>query len=215
MVGKNKSISILLVDDHPIVLSGIRHSLDGEFSELTIDYYESIAKATEQLKSPKLYDLIIVDLYIPGENTFEFISSLEATKPETPVIVFSATENVEDIKRAIQSGIVGIVSKSLLADELSNAVRTILDGDIYNSEWLIEIMEQSNLDNKNSINNLSYRQRQVLSYIDQGLTNKTVAKNMSISESTVKYHVKAIFLALGVNTRTACVYKARELGLIA
>ena len=214
MPEKNSKKSILVVDDHPIVVNGLRYALEGLDVDIHFDVKESVGAAKQAIETGCNYDLIITDLYLPGESGFEFISYLNERENISDVVVFSATEDSKDIRRAIQLGALSVISKTLSADELCKAVATIFDGEVYNSAWLLSKLSEPSTDEKVLSMGLSARQIQVLNLIDQGLTNKEIARKIHLSDSTIKYHVKTLFLALGVSTRTACVNKARQEQLI-
>jgi len=200
--------TILIVDDHPIVADGVKHILfDFDFV-----HEQSLEGAILRLDDPATIDLILLDLKLGEKSGFKLFEALDGgqTDSSIPVIVFSSEEEAVTVKKAIALGASGFIPKSMLAGELNEAVETVLNGEIHNSDWLLKKLAQAA---ENEVS-LSKRQTEALKLMDQGFTNKQIASIMHLSEHTIKYHIKSLFIALDAGTRTACVRNARELGLL-
>lgn len=200
--------TILIVDDHPIVADGVKHILFG----FDFVHEQSLEGAILRLDDPATIDLILLDLKLGEKSGFKLFETLDGGQTETsiPVIVFSSEEEAVTVKKAIALGASGFIPKSMLAGELNEAVETVLNGEIHNSDWLLKKLAQAA---ENEVS-LSKRQTEALKLMDQGFTNKQIASIMHLSEHTIKYHIKSLFIALDAGTRTACVRNARELGLL-
>ena len=118
---------ILLVDDHSLIRSGIRDSLSNHYGAVTIAEAESSRTALSLLKD-RHFDLALIDLFIPGEKLFRVVSECCAIEPELPVIVLSSSEQTSHIRRCIDLGAVGFVSKSSSQGMLFEAIDIVLAG---------------------------------------------------------------------------------------
>lgn len=199
---------ILIVDDHPIVADGIKHILFG----FDFVHEQSLEGAFNSLTQQSDIDLILLDLKLGEQSGFKMFDALENNQDikTIPVVVFSSEEEAITVKKAISLGASGFIPKSMLVSELHSAVETVLDGGIHNSDWMLKKLAQAAEDDIS----LSKRQTEALKLMDQGFTNKQIASILFLSEHTIKYHIKSLFIALDANTRTACVRSARELGLL-
>lgn len=192
---------ILIVDDHPLFRDALETALHAAFpGAASSSHASSVATARSEIDA-RAPDMILLDLNLPDAIGFEGLGAIKAVAPETPVVIVSATETPEAFTRARDLGAAGYMPKSLALEEMSAVLVTVLDG----GTWFPETPDAG----QNETNELAARltsltpaQRRVLSGLSEGLLNKQIAYEMSISTATVKAHMTAIFRKLGVQNRT-------------
>lgn len=203
---------ILIADDHALIRDGIRGQLRGLGGETAIvearDWIETIAAAAAH---PDL-SLALVDLRMPGKEGLTALAELLRASPGLPVLVLSASENVEDMRAALRLGAMGYVSKSEASAVMLGAVRLVLDGGMYVPSALANLGADIQAA-PNPAPILTERQLEVLRLIVEGKSNKEIARALHLAHATVKVHLAAIFRALEVENRTQAAIAAERLGL--
>nr|WP_255616693.1 response regulator transcription factor [Microvirga puerhi] len=160
-------------------------------------------------------DLILLDLTMPGVQGFSGLLSLRAQHPELPVVIVSATEEATVIRRAMEFGASGFIPKSIDIDSIGGAIEAVLAGDV----WTPPDVDLSAAEDKETADlvrrlaTLTPQQVRVLTMLSEGLLNKQIAYELSVSEATVKAHVSAILDKLGVDSRTQAVIAASKIGV--
>lgn len=199
---------ILLVDDHQLFSDGLRVLLHELAYDADVITATTIAQALEA-NGP--FDLILLDLHLPDARGIEGLQRVKLRHDDGAVVVVSGDENPAHIRECINHGAMGFVPKASGAAELFEAMRRILSGQTYlpRSSWSgLVAGAQSPVNHEPSHDvHLSPRQHEVLDRLIQGKPNKVIARELGISDATVKTHVLAIFDALGVNNRTEAVYR--------
>jgi len=216
-----KPLKILIVDDHQLFADGLALIFSKLDRQLDIESVSNPRTIINQLTPSSNYDLIIVDLYMPTLNGFAFLKSLLSRKIEIPTVVISSTEEISDIELAFKYGAMGFIPKNAPTRDMLNGVSEVLQGRRYLPDHLsanivlpdaeFEPDVDDGLSNKKFV---SSRQREVLSLIQAGHSNSEIAMVLGVSESTIKGHITALFKALKVKNRTACVRVAIEHKLI-
>lgn len=212
----NSKIKILLVDDHPMFLDGLDLVLTQQNIEVVTA--ENATQALAEVDKEKKFSVIFVDLQMPGLDGYALITALRERQIFTPVIVMSASEETDSISRALELGALGYLPKSIQSDKIADAIQRVLMGEVYVAPEL----DFTDAADKRSIKNrkktvskkMSARQLDILGLTAEGYSNKEIALAVNVAEVTVKYHLHAIFKALQVSNRTACVKRAKELGII-
>jgi DNA-binding NarL/FixJ family response regulator len=204
-------IRILVVDDHPIVRSGITSVLatqpDFDVIGEAATGGEAIAAAA-RLKP----DLVLMDLRMPGQSGVAASASILAARPSTRIVVLTTYASDGEVLRAIEAGAVGYLLKDVPHDELFRALRAVARGERYLAPIVTErLMARWQQPARST---LTDREREVLQRVTRGDANKRIASDLGISEPTVKAHLVHIFEKLGVDNRTAAARVAREQGLI-
>lgn len=203
---------ILIADDHALIRDGIRGQLRGLGGETAIvearDWIETIAAAAAH---PDL-SLALVDLRMPGKEGLTALAELLRASPGLPVLVLSASENVQDMRAALRLGAMGYVSKSEASAVMLGAVRLVLDGGLYVPPALANLGAGVPAAPAPSPI-LTERQLDVLRLIVEGKSNKEIARALHLAHATVKVHLAAIFRALEVENRTQAAIAAERLGL--
>lgn len=189
---------ILVVDDHALVREGLMqtlHQLEG--GAVCVGARDADA-ALQELQNQD-YDLVLLDLMLPGINGMAFLGVLKKRYPSLPVVILSALDDADTVARAMRSGAAGFVPKYSSSEELLNALRQVLAGAIFLPQGLQETHGGGrSLAERYGI---TAGQMRVLELLGQGKTNREIADLLGLTEGTVKIHVSAIFKALKVSNR--------------
>ena len=218
----SKQKRILLVDDHPMFLDGLLLILEQQdMSVVAVGNANEALEALEAVAADKHFDLILMDIKMPGLDGYALMKALKERQIFTPVIIISASEESYDIARALENGASGYLPKTVQAIKISEAIDKVIDGEVYIAPELsydpskIKKSARANRPDRQVSEKISARQIDILTLTAEGYSNSDIALAQNIAEVTVKYHLNAIFNILKVKNRTACVKRAQELGIIA
>jgi DNA-binding NarL/FixJ family response regulator len=205
--------SITIVDDHPLFRDALRQALSDKFSDLIISEAGSLDGLSGALEGKSETDLVLLDLAMPGVKGFSGLMYLRAQYPEIPVVVVSANEDPSAIRRCIEFGASGFIPKSLPVETIREAVRTVLEGEVWTPPEidLGEAGDGETTDLVARLATLTPQQVRVLMMLSEGLLNKQIAYKLSVSEATIKAHVSAILQKLGVDSRTQAVIAVNKI----
>ncbi|MBB3101948.1 response regulator transcription factor ErdR [Azomonas macrocytogenes] len=196
---------ILIADDHPLFRSALHQALTLGFgSNMHLVEAASIAELESRLNERSDWDLVLLDLNMPGAYGFSGLVLLRGQYPHLPVVMISAQEEPAVVSRAREFGASGFIPKSSPLETIQEAVRSVLDGDLW---WPTKILETAQITDEvkavtAGLSSLTPQQFRVLTMVCDGLLNKQIAYELNVSEATIKAHVTAIFRKLGVRTRT-------------
>ncbi len=196
---------ILIADDHPLFRSALQQALTlGLGDQARLVEVASIAELEEHLEAKRDWDLVLLDLNMPGAYGFSGLVLLRGQYPQIPVVMVSAQEEAAVVQRSREFGASGFIPKSSPLETIQSAVRAVLDGDVW---WPPQLEEAAALSEEmrsasEGLASLTPQQFRVLTMVCEGLLNKQIAYELNVSEATVKAHVTAIFRKLGVRTRT-------------
>jgi two-component system, NarL family, nitrate/nitrite response regulator NarL len=199
---------LLIVDDHSLLRDGLSALLQQLGPDTHVFAAADGAGAIETVERETNLDAVIVDLGLPGMDGASLIEVFGTKRPDLPVIVLSASESAADVRRVMALGALGYVPKSANPDTLLSAIKLVLSGEIYVPPLLLQSEPAAPL--KDSSAKLTPRQADVLACMARGLSNKAAARELGMSEKTVKAHVTAILRALGATNRVQAVTIARE-----
>lgn len=202
---------ILLIDDHQLFSSGLRVLLQELSPGAQISTAATVSEAEE---NPDQFDLILLDLHLPDATGFDGLARLKLRFEATPVVVVSSEEDPHRIRECIQRGAMGFVPKTSSSAELFSAMTQILGGKTYLPPTCVAGLE-SQVHGSSQDVHMSPRQREVLMKVIQGKSNKVIARELGISNHTVKTHVMAVLAGLRVSNRTEAVYRAAAIGIAA
>lgn len=204
-----QELTIIIADDHPLFRGALRQAL-GQIANTTLMIEAGTFEAAREAAAahPEA-DLLLLDLAMPGVSGFSGLMSLRAEFNSLPIMIVSATDDAATIRRALELGASGFISKSSGLEDIRHAVETVLAGDVWAPEHgctsseedpaLLELIER--------LKTLTPQQTRVLSMLAEGLLNKQIAYELGVSEATIKAHVSAILLKLNVDSRTQAVIK--------
>ncbi len=211
-------IRLLVVDDHPIFRHGLISVLQ-QYPE-----FEVVGQATNGVEAvaeaSKLQpDIIIMDIRMPGGNGVEATIALQQRLSQVKVLILTVSDREDDLFTAIKAGAKGYLLKSVGLQELIDSIRLVANGEAIVSPSmavrLLEEFKQSGQDRANKDpRGLSPREKEVLQLIAQGGSNKEIADNLFISETTVKAHLRSILEKLHVRNRAEAVALAMANGLL-
>lgn len=199
--------SIIVVDDHPLFRGALTQALSSAIAEARIDQAASLAELEELLAQRNDTDLVLLDLAMPGVQGLSGLLLLRSQHPDIPVVVVSALDDPETIRRCMEFGASGYVPKSLSVEEIRTAVETVLRGGIWTPpDIALERDGSADIDDVVArLSTLTPQQVRVLMMLGQGLLNKQIAYQLGVSEATIKAHVSAILQKLDVDSRTQAV----------
>jgi len=203
-----RRIRILIVDDHPIMRMGIAALISSSHAMLSVGQAGSGEEAIEMHAACKP-DVTLIDLRLPGISGVETIRRIRSRNPNARFIVLTTYEGDEDIYQAMEAGASGYLIKGLPQEMLVNAVVCVHGG----GQFLPPPMSKA-LATRTPDSRLSVREREVLTLISKGKSNKEIATALHISEATVKCHVSVILTRLKAADRTQAVMTALQRGLI-
>jgi DNA-binding NarL/FixJ family response regulator len=205
---------IVIADDHPLFRGALRRAIETLMPSADVQETSGFDALGAALGVSSDVDLILLDLTMPGVQGFSGLVYLRSQHPEIPIVIVSANEEHVVIRRAVEFGAAGFIPKSLDVDGIGNAIRTVLSGDIWvPPEVDLDAAEDKEVaDLVRRLGRLTPQQMRVLMMLSEGLLNKQIAYELSVSEATVKAHVSAILQKLGVDSRTQAVIAASRIG---
>lgn len=212
-------MKVLLADDHALFREGVRLVLEGLVDgPLQIVEASDFIQALAALRSDTGdgMDIGLVDLNMPGMDGFAGIGAIRHAMPDLYLVVVSASEDPADIRRALDSGAHGYITKSSSSASMLEGIRSVLAGETFISPC-IDLPESGDAERRNPDGDalralLTPRQRDVLAMLSQGKSNKEIARDLNLAEITVKLHVTAILRSLRVENRTQAAILATKMG---
>ncbi len=207
-------MTILIADDHPLFRDALRQVVGEAMPNSDIVEAQNLAAAKDYLISHEDLDLILLDLNMPGVNGLSGLVDLRDMTPTTPIVVVSASEEASTIERSMVCGASGFIPKSLPKNEMVAAIGEVMSGHLFwpqrgDSDQVPDPSTQSELLKR--VSTLTRKQRMVLSMIARGKSNKIIAYELDVTDTTVKAHVTAILRKLKVTSRTQAAILAREI----
>jgi len=203
----------VIADDHPLFRDALEQTISGALENLEIHQAGSLDSVISILEGPDDFDLILLDLKMPGVLGFSGLIFLRAQFPTIPVVVVSASEEAIVVRRIMELGASGFIPKSASMEDMQQAVKTILLGEVWvpSNIDLDQGKPDENSDLALRMTTLTPRQMRVLMMLRDGLLNKQIAFKLDVSEATVKAHVSAILQKLNVDSRTQAVIAAAKI----
>ncbi|WP_372738345.1 two-component system response regulator NarL [Neptunomonas sp.] len=208
--------SILLIDDHPLLRKGVKQliELDDELRVIA-----EASNAIDGIKAAKETepDLILLDLNMPNINGIEALKMLRDEEVSSRIIVFTVSDNEEDVVAALKAGADGYLLKDMEPEELLVSLHQAALGKVVISDKLTTLLAQAlqsgRSSNKSDISSLTPREKQIIKLIAGGLPNKLIARKLNITEGTVKVHVKHLLKKLRLRSRVEVAVWAVQEGL--
>lgn len=199
---------MLVIDDHPIVRVGIAAIINAHPEMMTVAQCGSGEEAVSLFEQHRP-DITLMDLRLPGMSGVEAIRTIRARHPKACFVVLTTYEGDEDIFQAIEAGARGYVIKGMPHEALVEALRRVYSG----GRFLPPPVSRA-LASRTPDSDLSAREREVLSLLARGESNRQIAARLGITEATVKCHVSVILMRLQVSDRTQAVVTALQRGLV-
>ncbi len=197
-------MKLLIADDHELYRDALVMLITQHFSEYSCTEATSFDELIQRIQTEQDWSAFIVDLHMPGLNFVAGIKQIKTHFPDVPLIVITSSDNPEDTQSAMAAGALGYILKSMKNEEIIQALTLILNHGIS-----IHPAIPSEAVSKNTFD-FTPRQQEVFTMMSKGASNKRIALDMGLSESTVKIHVRAILNTLQVSNRTEAVLKAKQ-----
>lgn len=206
----NSNISIIIIDDHPIVLQGFSHILQ---SEKHIELLESFTSAKEGIAflQERSVDVVLLDINMPDMNGIEACEKINKSHPDTKVIAISNNNENSIIQRMLQSGASGYILKNASADELVQCIRDAVEGRTALSEDVKGIIQSAK---SGMLPKITRRESEILQLLAQGMTSPEIAEKMFVSPLTIETHRRNLIQKFNVSNSAALIHKATELKYI-
>ncbi|MBL8576592.1 MAG: response regulator transcription factor [Mesorhizobium sp.] len=211
---------ILIIDDHPIYREGLARSL-GEQPDLAVCGEGATAEEAVTLSAALRPDLVLLDLSMPGGGLVA-LERILAANSETDVVVLTASEEDDDVFRALELGAKGYVAKGVGANDLASILRSVLDGESYVSPQLAArllrrlgtsgIAQVPSPAGGEALSSLTKREEQILQLVAKGNSNKEIARLVDAQEKTIKNHMTRIMQKLNARSRLEAALILRDAG---
>ena len=203
-------MKIVIADDHDLVRDALATLLERDDPECQVLHADGFDQAIDHVREDSAIDLVLLDINMPGMNQLESVKIVLEEFPDVKVVLMSGHVKRSEIEKGFDYGVHGYVSKSMNGSSLTSVLRLVCSGVRYVPELVLE----SDKKGTPKSNAISKREREVLVELAKGLSNKIIARNLNVEETTVKLHLRSIFKKLETMNRTETVVKARELGLL-
>lgn len=201
-------MKILLVDDHALFRAGLRMLIAAVGADVNVIEASTADEALARIGADDDIRLCLLDLQLKSSGGLSLLEAIKQSMPQIVVVIVSGADDAATIRACIEAGAMSFISKSATPDVLTTALRHVLQGDVY-------LPEQITFDAKPATRpSLTPRQRDVLKCLSQGLPTKLIARELALSEYTIKEHIASIFQVLHVRNRTEAVICASRLFLL-
>lgn len=210
-----KKISVLLIDDHAL----FRIGLEGLFEKRGIEVVAAVATGEEGIEKASTLkpEIILLDVRMPGLNGTQVLRRIRDAGIETPVVMLTTSTEERDLIESLRNGAQGYLLKDIEPDDLVKSLADVLNGKTVVAPALTQVLAKvvqhgnnPTLNRPTPFSELTPREYEILCHLAEGQSNKVIAKNLGISDGTVKLHVKAILRKLGVHSRVEAAVIAVE-----
>ncbi len=205
------SLRLLVIDDHAMVREGLLQILRKLGPDVVQHEAHDAESALLLLETEREFDLVLLDIMLPGTNGLSLLGILRKRFPAVPVMVLSALEDVDVVNRAMRLGAAGYVTKSGNSDTLLDAIRRVLEGEVHIPSHLhdrLSVTLGGGIGRSRSVASrygLTEGQVRVMELMREGKSNQEIADLLGLTEGTVKVHVSKILRKLGVSSRAEAI----------
>jgi DNA-binding NarL/FixJ family response regulator len=215
---------IVIVDDHVLMRRGLSFIVEHGIPGVDVVEAESASAALAAMRE-EAADVALIDVRLPDLDGLELLQAMKREWPNVPVIMLSTHENAPYVKRALSDGAAGYLLKDATPEDLHRAIDAAISGggDLLSPRAIQTLFEDLVSSSRSSAGiagssplaayHLTQREHEILALLAEGRSNRSIAKNLYVSEETVKAHVGSIFRKLGVANRTQAAMIAVELGV--
>jgi DNA-binding NarL/FixJ family response regulator len=204
---------VIIADDHRIVREGLRFMLS-ESSDVDIVAEAESGEELLDILSTTPTDVVLLDVRMPGMSGLDALEQLAASHPDVKVIILSMHDDPAYVRRAVELGASGYLLKSTGREELERALEIVFEGGAYVQGEVTKPLLDAMTGDIDEPPALSPREQQILQLVALGRENKQIARELDISEATVKTHIKGIFARLDVRSRAEAVAVGLRFGII-
>ena len=204
---------LVIADDHPLFRGALREAVSGLYPHVDIAEAGTFEEVAAILDRGAEVDLILLDLTMPGVRGFSGLMYLRAQYPSVPVMIVSGNDEPAVIRRCMDFGASGFIPKTLGVETMREAISSVLNGGVWTPPD-VDLSAAADAETTALLARLATltpQQVRVLMMLSEGLLNKQIAYELSVSEATVKAHVSAILQKLGVESRTQAVIAAAKI----
>ena len=213
-----KTVSVLIVDDHPIVIAGIKFLLEPE-TDFTVEGIAHTPQEAIELSESLKPGIIVLDLFLSDKDGIRLIQKIRSISPESRILIYSTSNEFSYAERCLKSGAAGYLMKSKGLPELANAIKTVKQGHTYLSDALktsivdraLGMPSRSLALANQKIDQLTNRELQIMLHIGTGKSTGQIARHFNLSPKTVGAHREHIKNKLGINTSPELVKAAINL----
>lgn len=209
-VAPASGLRIAIADDHPLMRAALASALSGLAPDVQFLEASDHRATLALLDDPRGPDLLLMDLRMPGVRGIDGVREVRERAPHVPLAVVSAEDDPAAIRALLALGVSGFIPKTDSPAVIASAVRLILAGGVYVPPQLVTGTRADAAVNGASASGLTARQMEVVRLLARGLSNKAIARELGVSEGTVKVHLLAVFRVLDVRNRTAAVLEAQR-----
>ena len=208
-VGLPAGFTFVIADDHPLFRGALKQALAGMGEGSRVLEAGDFDSVKSLIAENGDVDLVLLDLTMPGASGLSGLVALRGIDSAVPVVIVSAHDDPAVIRRALELGASGFISKSASMEQIRHAVQAVIDGGVVTPEG-VDLGEEGDAEVSDLIarlQTLTPQQTRVLGMLAEGLLNKQIAYELSVSEATIKAHVSAVLQKLGVDSRTQAVIR--------
>jgi DNA-binding NarL/FixJ family response regulator len=212
----SSELCILIADDHPLFRGALQQVLSQLYPQAELLQAANVAELQDQVEQHKGVDLLLLDLHMPGALGFSALSWFIGHYSNTPAIMISANAHPHTVRRAIDHGAAGFLSKSVEVSDMASCIKQVMAGERGLHPGLDATgrgASLQSLDVADALSTLTPQQFRVASMLVEGLLNKQIAYELEVKEATIKAHMTEIFRKLGVHSRTQAVLALSSLSV--
>lgn len=214
MTGEFDTIRVMVVDDHDMVREGLAVLLRG-YKDLTLVADAKTGAEALRLIERQQPDVVLMDLVMPGISGVELTHEVRRRFPAVQIVALTSFKDESYVHDALQAGAIGYLMKDASIDQIADAIRAAYAGrPTLAPEATQFLIEKATRTPPQPVFNLTDRELEVLSLIADGLTNRQIAERLSVSRSTIKFHVSSLLAKMGVSSRTEAVALAMQHRLV-
>ena len=200
-------MKLIIADDHELVRDALALLIEQGAPGSEILRAEDFDTARQLLTDNPDCDLVLLDVVMPGMDGMAGLTDIVSNFPAVPVVLMSGSVTESTVKNAFDRGASGFIPKTLSGAALTSILKLVLSGVRYVPDLVLSNAASAAVD-------LSPREQEALQQLAHGYSNKVIARNMGIEETTVKLHLRSLFRKLGVSNRTEAVIAAKNFGIV-
>lgn len=203
-------LKVMLVDDHALMREGVRSLLDAAQFDVVSEAQNGMEAVDRYFESRP--DIVLMDMNMPGKNGLEASNEILIQDPAAKIVILTVELNENDLMRAVDMSIKGYLLKTAGSDSLNQALKLVAAGEsVFPSDALIRGMNRRS---QTADLGITPREQEILRHLARGQSNKEIARELDVTEGTVKVHIKAILKKLDMSNRTQAAIYAHEKGII-
>jgi DNA-binding NarL/FixJ family response regulator len=207
---EDSTIKVLLADDHPLIIAGVRRTIE-HLEDMEVVGEANSGPALMQLVERRRPDIVLMDLRMPGVEGVEAIERIHQDWPHVKIVVLSASDDRPTIDGALAAGASAYILKSAHPIDIASVLRQASSGAVFHAPSYPAASAQAPADP--SLPVLTDRERSILAAVAAGMTTAAISRDLWISEHTIKFHLTNIYRKLGVGNRAGAVRYALEHGI--